>query len=233
MKRLLFFCALFCATNSIFAQNVQLLYDFGKGRNCLTSTVEMFKPDKYGSTFLFIDMDYGTGGVEGVSMAYWEIARSIKFRDHPFALHIEYNGGFWQHKEKTVSYAHNINDSWLGGLEFSKDAKDSSKGFTFQALYKYIRGRHDFSFQLTGIWYMNFWNNRFSFTGFADFWREEMEFTLSDGGYALTKFIFQAESQVWYNFTPHFSAGSEVEFSNNFAGKGFWILPTLGIKATF
>ena len=50
------------------AQNVQLHYDFGHSiydelstRPKLTSTVEMFKADKWGSTFFFIDMDYGDG----------------------------------------------------------------------------------------------------------------------------------------------------------------------------
>lgn len=47
--------AVFCGK----AQNVQLHYDFGgalydkdlDGRPALTSTVEMFKPDKWGSTY--------------------------------------------------------------------------------------------------------------------------------------------------------------------------------------
>ena len=54
--------AVFCGK----AQNVQLHYDFGgalydkdlDGRPALTSTVEMFKPDKWGSTYFFVDMDY-------------------------------------------------------------------------------------------------------------------------------------------------------------------------------
>ena len=39
----------------------------------LTSTVEMFKPDKYGSTFFFIDMDYGewTGKEDSVVAKAW------------------------------------------------------------------------------------------------------------------------------------------------------------------
>ena len=42
-----------------YAQNVQTHYDMGKDRGYLTTTVEMFKPDKMGSTFFFVDMDYG------------------------------------------------------------------------------------------------------------------------------------------------------------------------------
>ena len=37
-------------------QNIQLHYDLG--RKGITSTVEMFKPDKGGSTFFFVDLDY-------------------------------------------------------------------------------------------------------------------------------------------------------------------------------
>ena len=32
------------------AQNLQVHYDFGKDRKQITTTLEMFKPDKYGST---------------------------------------------------------------------------------------------------------------------------------------------------------------------------------------
>ena len=59
----LFVCLLFVAIGA-WAQNVQLHYDFGHSiydelstRPKLTTTVEMFKADKWGSTFFFIDMD--------------------------------------------------------------------------------------------------------------------------------------------------------------------------------
>lgn len=55
------------------AQNIQVLYD--TERDCVTSTVEMFRPDNWGSTFFFVDMDY-TPKVQG---AYWEIARELCF----------------------------------------------------------------------------------------------------------------------------------------------------------
>ena len=55
------------------AQNVQLMYD--TERECLTSTVEMFRPDSFGSTFFFIDMNYSPR----VTEAYWEFARELNF----------------------------------------------------------------------------------------------------------------------------------------------------------
>ncbi|MDX1284472.1 MAG: DUF5020 family protein [Draconibacterium sp.] len=210
------------------AQNVQLHYDFGENRNHFTTTVEMFKPDKLGNTFFFIDMDYNVGEVEGMSLAYWEIARAFTLGDSPFAYHAEYNGGFGQWKAGDASGAFTINSSWLTGLEYSWNASDFSKGFTLQALYKYIRGKHDASFQLTGVWYLNFANNKFSFAGFADFWREDMLFASGS-----TKFVFLSEPQLWFNATEKFAIGSEIEVSSNFVTDGIKFMPTIGAKYTF
>ena len=80
MKRLFVLAALLAIVCYGKAQNVQLHYDFGgalydkdlHGRPVLTSTVEMFKADKWGSTYFFVDMDYTS---KGVAAGYWEIAR--------------------------------------------------------------------------------------------------------------------------------------------------------------
>lgn len=225
--------------SAVSAQNVQLHYDMGKNRGYFTTTVEMFKPDKYGSTFFFIDMDYGSGGVEGVSLAYWEIARAIKFsQTSPIALHAEYNGGMGQFFISENTYgAYSINSAWLGGLEYSWNASDFSRGFTLQTLYKNIRGKHDASFQLTGVWYVNFANNKLSFTGFADFWREDNVFNLGsfeNPDLKETKYVFLSEPQLWYNFNKNFAVGSEVEVSSNFGGlEGVNVMPTVAAKYTF
>ena len=66
----LFLCMLLSAVPELQAQNIQLHYDFGrslydkdlKGRPLLTSTVEKFHPDNWGSTYFFIDMDYTSEG---------------------------------------------------------------------------------------------------------------------------------------------------------------------------
>ena len=78
-----FLCMLLWAVPGLRAQNIQLHYDFGrslydkdlKGRPLLTSTVEKFHPDAWGSTYFFVDMDYTS---DGVASAYWEIARELK-----------------------------------------------------------------------------------------------------------------------------------------------------------
>ena len=212
-----------------FSQNIQMHYDLGKDRGYLTSTVEMFRPDKTGNTFFFIDFDYGAGDVEGVSLSYFEIARCFKLGKSPFSWHGEYNGGFGQFKATPFNGAYSINNAWLTGLDYSWNASDFSRGFSLKALYKNIAHKHDASFQLTGVWYLNFAKAKMSFTGFADFWKEDNVF-----GTKTTEFVFLSEPQLWYNFNKNFAAGGEIELSNNFGGmEGFNVMPTLGAKYTF
>lgn len=217
------------------AQNVQLHYDFGEERKFLTSTVEMFKPDEWGSTFFFIDMDYDLKELNGISMAYWEFARDFKFWDAPVTLHAEYNGGLGRfHIPDGLNGAYSINNAWLGGVTYSFNNNDFTKGITFQAMYKYIRDKHNAAFQLTAIWYAHFFNKKLSFLGFADFWREDMLHKLENGTSETTKFIVLTEPQLWYNVTSNLSLGSEVEFGYNFGTfKGLKIMPTLAAKWQF
>ncbi len=228
MKKLIIFSIILFFSTSLFAQNIQLHRDFGEDRDYFTTTVEMFKPDKLGNTFFFIDMNYNDGDVNGVSLAYWEIARVIKLESLPIGFHAEYDGGFGQWKQDTLGGAFQINDAWLAGVDYSWNNEDFSKGFSLKAMYKYIDDKHDASFQLTAVWYMHFFNRKLSFTGFADFWQEDMMFGSDE-----TDFIFLTEPQLWYNPMEHFSVGGEVEISNNFVDKGFKVMPTLAVKWTF
>lgn len=234
MKKLLTLVALTLFSFNLSAQNVQLHYDFGKSiyskdfgaRPQLTTTVEMFKPDKWGSTFFFVDMDY-TG--EGIVGGYWEIARELTFWKAPFSIHIEYNGGNFK-----KSY---INNAFLGGVTYSYNNSTFTKGITFTPMYKYIHGNDSpHNFQLTSTWYLHFGRNGLcTFSGFADFWREKTIPTVGD-------FIFLAEPQIWLNLNKikgvdekfNLSIGSEVELRNNFAYMdGFYAIPTLAIKWSF
>lgn len=223
----------FGVTQGVQAQNVQLHYDLGKTiydkdqpmRPSLTTTVEMFRPDKWGDTFFFVDMNYQS---KGVLLAYWEIARNIRLWKAPIALHLEYNGG--------VGKGFSIPDAYLVGANYAYNASDFSWGFGITPMYKYLSqagGKH--SAQLTATWYAHFAGGALSFTGFADLW----------GDYdvvAEERFnIFLAEPQLWLNLnklrgvSPEFnlSIGTEVELSNNFAGSGFYAIPTLALKWTF
>jgi hypothetical protein len=211
---------------------VQLHYDLGKDRKYFTSTVEMFKTDKWGSTFFFVDMDYGiTEDLDGVNMAYWEIARGLKFWESPFEIHLEYNGGFGQFEALPHTGAYQINDAWLVGFNYTFANADFTKTFTVQAMYKYIKNVEDVSFQITGVWNLNYFNNKLTFCGFADFWKEPIDMDFD--GKVDIDYVFLAEPQLWYNFTENFSLGGEVEFANNFVKEGFQVNPTLGAKWTF
>jgi len=220
-----FFLITLFASTSTEAQNLQVHYDFE--RECVTSTLEMFKPDKYGNTYFFVDMDHGSNGVEGTSLAYMEISRVFKTDKMPIGIHAEYDGGLL----RSGTNGFEINNAWLAGIDYSINAEDFSKGITFKALYKYIQGKHDASYQFTTVWYWNFLDNKITFSGFADFWREDnIYFDGSDD----TKFVFLSEPQLWYNINSNISVGGEVEFSSNFGGThGFKTRPTLAAKWIF
>lgn len=228
MKRILLLFSLFAFVASTYAQNIQLHYDMGKDRKLFTSTVEMFRPDKYGSTFFFIDMDYSSDARNvdnGVSLAYWEIARAFKWNEtQKFMPRVEYNGGVLKLDGDETPFIP-IENCFLAGLERTWASADFSKILTLQANYKYIKDKEDASFQVTAVWTVNFLDGKMSFLGFADFWKEEM-FWGSD-------FRFLSEPQLWYNFCKNFSAGTEIELSNNFVGDEFTVKPTLAVKYTF
>ncbi|WP_167604607.1 DUF5020 family protein [Maribellus sediminis] len=225
MKRILLLFSFVALVSSLSAQNIQLHYDFGEGRKMLTSTVEMFRPDKYGSTFFFIDMDYGSeeSGVDnGISLGYWEIARAFKWNETQKIMpRVEYNGGIMVLGGDNYP----IENCWLAGIERTWASADFSKIFTLQGNYKYIKDKEDASFQITAVWTVNFLDGKMSFLGFADFWKEEMFWG--------TDFRFLSEPQIWYNASKNFSLGSEIELSNNFVGDEFAVKPTLAVKWTF
>ena len=185
----------------------------------------MFKPDNWGSTFCFVDMDYGDGKVKS---AYWEIFRELKFWEPPFAIHVEYNGG--------INY---IDNAYLGGASYTWNNKDFSKGFSIIAMYKYIHHNPEpNNFQLTGTWHLDFLDGKLSFNGFLDFWREKH----TDMNGNSHDYVFLTEPQFWVNLNKfkrindkfNLSFGTEWEFSNNFAVlDGFYLNPTLAMKWTF
>ena len=218
-------------TATAFGQNIQMHYDFG--RNCATTTVEMFRPDKGGSTFFFVDFDYSPK----VSGAYWEIAREICFWQESklnwLSAHIEYNGGL-------NTAAGSFNNAFLAGLTYSGHSKDWSKTWSITASYKVIPGTigllgqtQPHNFQITGVWNLDFFNHWISFNGFADFWRECRP-------WQGTNFIFLSEPQLWVNLknikgweNVNLSFGTELELSCNFVKKGFACMPTIGAKYSF
>ena len=234
MKRILFvlFLSISACVNlhQAKAQNVQLLYDTGRG--CVTSTVEMFRPDSFGSTYFFVDVDYSPK----VSGAYWEISRELCFWQDTdlswLSAHIEYNGG--------MNSAMSFNNCWLAGATYSGHSADFSKTWSLTAAYKAIPGtiglngkKQAHNFQITGVWGINFANGWCDFSGFFDLWREARP-------WQGTKYIFISEPQLWVNLNKiegmenvNLSLGGELELSANFVDKGFRCLPAIGAKWTF
>lgn len=244
MKKIAFLLFAIIATATGHAQNVQLLYDLGNplygkldGRAAVTTTVEMFKPDKWGSTYLFTDMDYYSDGVGG---AYWEIYREFNIsRNKQWALHIEYNGGLSTIKNKDV--ASRFQHAALFGGAWNWAGDNGLKTFSAELMYKqYFKGQGRgaySSFQATIAWGNTFAHGLGTFSGFADLWYDD-----AVNGHL----IFNSEPQIWFNFNAlrgwediNLSIGSEVRISNNFVYDDhgrcnkFYVIPTLGVKWTF
>lgn len=228
MKRILLALLLVSGLFSAQAQNIQLHYDLGKERKFFTSTVEMFRPDNWGTSFFFIDMDYSSdvrNVSNGISLAYWEIARSFQWSENQkFRPRVEYNGGLFKLDGDDTPFVP-IENCWLAGFERTFASAGFSKILILQANYKYIKNIEDVSFQLTAVWIIQMLNEKLTFTGFADFWKEKMFWGSTHR--------FMAEPQLWYNATKNLSLGSEIELSNNFVINGFRVNPTLGLKYTF
>ncbi|MFV0291490.1 MAG: DUF5020 family protein [Mangrovibacterium sp.] len=230
MKKIFLLFAIVALSTSVFAQNIQTHYDFGENRQCITTTVEMFRPDKLGSTFFFVDMNYNEGNMKGVTNAYWEIARAFNLKQgSTLAAHVEYDGGFFR---VDGGLGLPINSAFLGGLEKTWAFDNFNKVFTLQALFKTIQDKNDASFQITAVWNTSWCDGKLSFNGFMDFWKEDNAFANGK-----TQYVWLTEPQLWYNFQncmKGFSAGTEIEMSSNFSGnKGFMCNPTLALKYAF
>jgi len=201
------------------AQNLQLHYEASGDREYVVSTLEMFKPDQHGSTFWFVDMEYNAPGIKGVSLAYWEIARS-------FTLPVENVSATLQYNDGVIADFGNLGQVWLVGLNYYLDL-----GFValpIDVLYRSLQGSDSHDFQVTTSWFMPLMDGKLEFAGFIDFWSEDL------GGDS-EKMVLLTEPQLWYNLNETISIGSEVEISNNFIfGKdGIQALPTLGLRWNF
>ena len=239
MKKILLSTLLWMATIPMFAQlNVQLHYDFadalyGKelsNRPHWTATIENFKADKWGSTYFFVDLDFGGNTMKS---AYAEISREFKLGTSPFAAHIEYNGG--------LSGGGSYNDAYLAGAAWNWANQDFSKTFSFQVLYKYLArqmvgSKH--SWQLTTVWGIHFAKGLCTFSGYADVWHDNS---------VKGNLVLSSEPQFWFNLNALesvpddflLSLGTEVELTKSLVwptdglNDRFYAIPTLAAKWTF
>lgn len=240
-----------CSITSLFGQtNLQLFYDFGSDRKQITATLEMFKADKWGSTFLFVDQDFRTrtrdhhpslsAGNEAPCGTYFEISRALNLWQQsvlsPLSLHVEYNGGVYDQ--------YYVNNAWLLGAEWFIHTANFKNTLTLQVLYKSIAKAHsDIPMQLTAVWgaddFLGLRGLRFS--GFIDFWwQDHVAFAHSDFSQPVRKSTtILAEPQLWYNIGRHVGCdnlhiGTEIELTNNFATyDGFKCNPCVGFKWVF
>ena len=227
------------ATIPMFAQlNVQLHYDFadalyGKelsNRPHWTATIENFKADKWGSTYFFVDLDFGGNTMKS---AYAEISREFKLGTSTFAAHVEYNGG--------LSGGGSYNDAYLAGAAWNWANQDFSKTFSFQVLYKYLArqvvgSKH--SWQLTTVWGIHFAKGLCTFSGYADVWHDNS---------VKGNLVLSSEPPFWFSLTALasvpddflLSLGTEVELTKSLVwptdglNDRFYAIPTLAAKWTF
>ncbi len=253
MKKLFLFAVMLVSSFAASAQNFQVHYDFGEAlydelgsRHGLTTTMEMYKPDKYGATFGFIDLNYKR---DGATAAYMEIFREISLMDNnKIAAHFEYNGGlasndFFGVNGYTYTGATRFQHAFMTGAAYNWHNSDFSKTWSLILEYKYYMSQKKYhngafsGFQATTTWGLNFCEGMFSFLGFADVWYDQRV----NGNW-----IFVSQPQFWFNLNKldglkdfNLSIGTEVELSNNFIwndeGKNnkFYAIPTLGAKWTF
>jgi hypothetical protein len=239
MKKLILGGMMAVAALTATAQNIQVHYDFGRniypdeeaGRQKVTVTLEQFKADKWGSWYYFVDLDLSR---KFFKSAYTEISREFNLgKQSPIAAHIEYDGGL---SEASGSFQ----QAALIGPAYNGHNADFSKTWSVQLLYKrffksYNTTRAYNSVQLTGVWGLNFANNKCTFSGFIDFWRGE---NWRPGKENHGMLVILTEPQFWYNVTPNISLGTEIEISDNFIynfynDKSFFINPTLAFKWNF
>jgi hypothetical protein len=230
------------------AQNVQVFYDFGKDRNYITTTFEMFKADKFGDTFWFIDHYFNPFDKDASSKmpienlgpangSYFEIERGINFWGESalkdLSGHVEYDG-------LITGSGFNMG-TWCFGLKYFFHSQDFSKTLTLYAMYERFANNGfssaDVPVKFSAVWGINdlFGLKGLTFKGFADFWGNDNAWggSLADN----TKWSFLTEPQLWMNlgslFDSHLDIGGEVELSYNFVAKGFKCNPCAGIRWTF
>lgn len=208
MKKVLLL-VLVLSFGKIYSQNFQLHYDFGEGRKHFTSTLEMFKPDEYGSTFFFVDLDYNVPGNNSISLAYFEIARYVTVYEK-LAVTAQYNDGIGT----AGSFAFPLNQSWLGGVSYPIDL-----GFVTlntDILAKKIYNSEGIDGQLTVAWFVPFLDGKLNFSGFLDVWSQDKSLRNFNNTTDDKEFVLLTEPQLWYNVTSHLAVGGEFEISNNF-----------------
>ncbi len=231
-RKILFSLAILCTTAALQAQNLQLHFDprnalYGDdvptaSQNYLTATFEMFKPDQWGSTFMFVDFDLNNSK-KNIGLVYAEIAREFKIGDFPLMPHLEFNGG--------LGNGFSIPSSYLAGFGYPFQLGNFFMStYVAYKLNAFQEVSNDAQWTVT--WNATVAGGKLSLAGFFDLWSENKDRTGAESG---KKLIMLSEPQLWYNFTPNFALGTEVELSYNFVvgPNHFYAIPTLATKWNF
>ncbi len=245
MSKKIFFAVAFAAlafAQGVKAQNLQVFYDFGADRKYVTTTFEMFKPDKFGDTFFFIDHYYNStdknlkllqnsGPANG---SYFEIERGINFWQDTelkdLSGHLEYDG-------LITGTGFNMG-TWCVGAKYFLHSQDFANTLSLYLMYEHFNSNKisqaDIPVKFSAVWGMNdiFGVKGLVFKGFMDIWGNNNLWGTDE-----TKFSLLTEPQIWFNlgdtFDGHLDIGGEIELSVNFVAKGFLCNPALGARWTF
>lgn len=230
LRKILLSLAILTVSAALQAQNLQLHFDprntlYGDevaGSNYLTATFEMFKPDQWGSTFMFVDFDLNNSK-KNIGLVYAEIAREFKIGDFPLMPHLEFNGG--------LGNGFSIPSSYLVGFGYPFQLGNFFMStYVAYKLNAFQEVSNDAQWTVT--WNATVAGGKLSLAGFFDLWSENKDRTGAESG---KKLIMLSEPQLWYNFTPNFALGTEVELSYNFVvgPNHFYAIPTLATKWNF
>jgi hypothetical protein len=234
-KHLLLSLLLLLVSVISYSQEIQLHFDPRHAlhsdvapRNYFTATFQMFKPDKWGSTFGFIDMDFNQSK-GNIGLAYLEIYRNIKIGNSPIMPHIEFNGGIVRGANNS---GFSIPNAYMLGASFVRTfGKVNIETYIAYKYNAFDKVSNDV--QWTGIWNTSLCNDKITLTGFIDVWTENKDRVTGKGG---KKVILITEPQFWYNVDKHLAFGSEIEISNNFYANynnKLYVCPTIAGKWTF
>ena len=145
-KRILFSALLLAIfVNGVSAgTNLQVFYDFGSAgtacgnqrSNRVTTTIELFYPDPWGTTFAFVDLDYNINPIDPQNtpfMSYAEFARCLNFwqqtKAKDLSVQVEYNGGLGIFKDAEggirqayeLAYATDTESAFGGIIAFNRE----------------------------------------------------------------------------------------------------------------
>jgi hypothetical protein len=221
MKNLLAFLLFSTVAPSLYAQDLQLLYDARhtldpahNTHNFPTLYFQYFKSldsgkafIKPGSFLLKIQADL-QGEKHNIGQAYVQVSQSFRCWEPPIFLSLQYSGGLGVTEPKQYSFY--IDNAYAVGLSYPFQWKGAWLSAVLN--YKYIaRSKPTRDPQFTLYWWSGYFNYKLEFSGDFSIWTENKDrgeaFTTGYGG---KRFFFFGEPQLWYNINKVLSLGVKV-----------------------